>query len=174
MGVRGKRGQDLPRWKGLPFFLPPFDVGQSRFSLRKRVSKERDLQTPIFLLFRGEDNDSPIVTKAASIAFANAGDNWLEQRRASIEGPQPPLCASLFVDTSAISSPREIRSAASKSDHDEEDRSFEWIVLNFGFVNQEESWLGMREYLNFCNFQRSFGSIFFFLSFVKRRSKVSS
>lgn len=165
MEVRGKRGQDLPRWKGLPFFLPLFDVGQSRFSLRKRVSKERDLQTPIFLLFRGEDNDSPIVTKAASIAFANIGDNWLEQRQTSIEGPQPPLCASLFVDTSAISSPREIRSAASKSDHDEEDRSFEWIVLNFGFVNQEESWLGMREYLNFYNFQRSFGSIFFsFLS----------
>lgn len=81
----------------------------------------------------------PIVTKVASIAFANVGDNWLEQRQASIEGPQPPLCASLFVDTSAISSPREIRSAASKSDHDEEDRSFEWIVLNFGFVNQEES-----------------------------------
>lgn len=110
MGVRGKRGQDLPHWKGLLFFLPLFDVGQSRFSLRKRVSKERDLQTPIFLLFRGEDNDSPIVTKAASIAFANAGDNWLEQRQASIEGPQPPLCASLFVDTSAISSPREISS----------------------------------------------------------------
>lgn len=32
MGVRGKRGRDLPHWKGGLSFFPssPFDVGQSR------------------------------------------------------------------------------------------------------------------------------------------------
>lgn len=78
------------------FFLPP--IRRRPVALRKRVSKER---SPIFLLFRGGNNNSPIVTtvtKAASIAFVNAGDNWLEQRQASIEGSQASLCAPLFVD----------------------------------------------------------------------------
>lgn len=77
------------------FFLPP--IRRRPVALRKKVSKER---SPIFLLFRGGNNNSPIVTvtKAASIAFVNAGDNWLEQRQASIEGSQASLCAPLFVD----------------------------------------------------------------------------
>lgn len=148
------------------FFPPPIRRRPVAF-LVKKESFEREISKHRFFYYFEERITTRQLLRrqprSPSLMLATIG--WSKGRHRSKVRNHRSVLPCLSIHPPFPLRVKFLRSAASKSDHDKEDRSFEWIVLNFAFVNQEESWLGMREYLNFCNFQRSFGSILFsFLS----------